>query len=119
MERGRLTGVISGRHRCEWQKMAIQYRAEATRLRRKFQALGIDPHIRSVDVRVPGRFEPPPATPWRDLADDLATALRTILDDPSSRAGARAALARHDAFLAGADPLPAADALPSKEPRSR
>ncbi len=107
VEPERRAGVLSGQHRCEWQKLAIQYRAEATRLRRKFQALGIDPHTRTVDIRIPGG-EPPPASPWRDLADDLAEALRTILDDAASRPDARAALARHDAFLARADltPLP-------------
>ncbi|MEW6473071.1 MAG: hypothetical protein AB1679_12440 [Actinomycetota bacterium] len=86
-------GVLSGRHRCHWQQTALAARAEAARLRRTLQALGVDP-------TTPDGARPAPSR-WRDQAADLAQALRNLLDDPSpSRANARAALARYDNLLA-------------------
>jgi hypothetical protein len=86
-------GVLSGWHRCHWQQTALAARAEAARLRRTLQALGVDPTTPDGVHRTSKR--------WKDQAADLAQALRNLLDDPSSsRPDARAALARYDDLLA-------------------
>jgi hypothetical protein len=91
MERERPAGLVSGWHRCEWQMVAITSRAEAARLRRKLQSLGIGGA--SGGSRLPGDSR-------RDPTDELAEALRNLLENrSSSRANARAALARYDEFF--------------------
>ena len=88
MERERPAGLVSGRHRCEWQMVAITSQAEAARLRRKLQSLGVGGASGSARLAGDSR---------RDPTDELAEALRSLLENPSSsRANARAALARYD-----------------------
>lgn len=88
MKTERPADFLSGRHHCHWQKTVLEARAEAARLRRKLQALGVDP-------ATPGVHSPAARRP--DPAAELARALRNLLDaSPSSRREARAVLARYD-----------------------